>query len=81
MTPHQETEPDARDAAQRRTLLGVLLLNVGLAAGLLVAGLWADSSALLANALDNGSDAVYAISYFVVARSRRWKAVAATASS
>ncbi len=73
--------PDARADAQRRTLLWVLLLNAGLAAGLLAAGLWADSSALLANALDNGSDAaVYAISYFAVARSSRWKAAAATAS-
>lgn len=75
------TAPDARDDARRRTLLWVLLLNAGLAAGLLAAGLWADSSALLANALDNGSDAaVYAISYLAVSRSRRWKAFAATAS-
>lgn len=73
--------PDARDAAQRRTLLRVLLLNVALTAGLLTAGLWGDSSALLANALDNGSDAaVYGISYLAVARSRRWKAAAATVS-
>lgn len=70
-----------RDAAQRHTLLQVLLLNVVLAAGLLVAGVWADSSALIANALDNASDAVvYGISYYAIAGSQRRKAAAATVS-
>ena len=70
-----------RDAAQRHTLLQVLLLNVVLAAGLLVAGLWADSSALIANSLDNASDAaVYGISYYAIAGSQRRKAAAATVS-
>ena len=69
------------EAAQRRTLLWVLLLNAGLAAGLLAAGLVADSSALLANALDNASDAVvYGISYYAVSGSSRRKAAAATLS-
>lgn len=79
--PGEGETADDQDAAQRRTLLRVLLLNVGLTVGLLVAGLAADSSALLANALDNGSDAVvYGISYYAVARSPRRKAVAATVS-
>lgn len=71
----------AAQASQRRTLLQVLLLNLGLTAILVVGGLMADSTALIANALDNGSDAVvYAISYFAVVRSMRWKAAAATLS-
>ena len=36
-----------QESRQRRILLEVLLLNVALVAGLLAAGLWADSSALL----------------------------------
>lgn len=65
-------------ADQRRALLQVLLLNAGLSAALLVGGLMADSSALLANALDNLSDALaYCVSYFAVVRSQRWKAIAA----
>lgn len=70
---------DSSDASQRRALLQVLLLNAGLAAALFTGGLFADSSALLANALDNTSDAAtYAISYFAVTRSQRWKALAAS---
>lgn len=73
--------PDERQTSQRRTLLQVLLLNVGLSVGLLVAGIAADSSALIANALDNASDAVvYGLSYFAVARSERGKAATATVS-
>ena len=70
----------AVQASHRRTLLHVLLLlNVGLTAILVIGGLIADSTALIANALDNGSDAlVYAISYFAVVRSTRWKASAAS---
>lgn len=70
---------DPTDAGQRRTLLRVLLLNVLLFIGLFIAGISADSSGLLANALDNLSDAVaYAVSYFAVTRSDRWKAAAAS---
>ncbi|MFC7516843.1 hypothetical protein ACFQUU_17695 [Herbaspirillum sp. GCM10030257] len=59
-----------KDDAERRVLLQVLLLNAGLAAALLAGGLLADSSGLLANALDNTSDALtYAVSYFAVSRS------------
>lgn len=81
MVRRNEESSNTRDAAQRRTLLQVLLLNAGLAAGLLIAGLSADSSALIANALDNTSDAVvYGISYYAVSRSQRWKTVAALVS-
>ena len=73
--------PAAKQESQGRRLLQVLLLNVGLSAGLLVAGIAANSSALIANALDNASDAVvYGLSYFAVARSQRRKATAATVS-
>lgn len=62
-------------------LLRVLLLNVLLSAALTGTGIYADSSGLIANALDNASDsAVYAISYFAVGRSPRRKTVAASAS-
>lgn len=49
---------DLSNARQRRTLIIVLVLNVGLAAGFAVAGVLADSSALIANALDNASDSL-----------------------
>ena len=81
MVRQNEGSSNTRDAAQRRTLLQVLLLNAGLAAGLLIAGLSADSSALIANALDNTSDAfVYGISYYAVSRPQRWKTIAALVS-
>ena len=68
-----------KDDAERRVLLQVLLLNAGLAAALLAGGLLADSSGLLANALDNTSDALtYAMSYFAVSRSQLWKSRAAS---
>lgn len=71
----------ASDAGQRRTLIQVLLLNAGLSAALLTTGLAADSSGLIANALDNASDAaVYGISLFAVGRAPQWKSVAATVS-
>jgi Co/Zn/Cd efflux system component len=64
--------------AQRRVLLQVLALNAGLALVLFVGGLMADSSGLLANALDNISDALtYAVSITAVSRSILWKARAA----
>ncbi|MEG1029810.1 MAG: cation transporter, partial [Brevundimonas sp.] len=45
------------DRQQGRTLLTVLALNAGRAVALGVGGWSADSSALLANAVDNASDA------------------------
>lgn len=66
---------------ERRTLFHVLLLNVGLTVTLAIGGYFADSSALVANAVDNASDAaVYALSYVAVGRSDRWRTYAATLS-
>lgn len=72
---------EPKSAAERRTLLAVLLLNVGLVAGLGASGVVGDSSGLIANALDNTSDvAVYAISYYAVGRAQLWKTRAAQLS-
>ena len=72
---------DAESAQQRRVLLQVLVLNVLLSSSLAATGIYADSSGLIANALDNASDsAVYAISYVAVGRSPRRKTMAASAS-
>lgn len=66
---------------QRTTLLAVLGLNLGLAGVLGVGGWLADSSALLANAVDNASDAVvYLISLLAIGRPGVWKRRAARAS-
>lgn len=59
-----------RTEAERRALSRGLFLNLGLSAALALAGVFASSSALLANALDNASvAAVYAISLYAVTRS------------
>ena len=72
---------DQEDRRQRRTLLTVLGLNAGLAAALGVGGVSADSSALLANAVDNASDAaVYLISFLAIGRPGSWKRGAARLS-
>ena len=69
------------ESRQRQILLLVLALNAALFVGLGVAGWLADSSALLANAVDNASDsAVYLISFLAVGRSPTWKTRAARAS-
>ena len=66
---------------QRRTLLYVLLLNLVLSGSLAIGGYLADSSALVANAVDNASDAaVYLLSFIAVGRSERWRIAAATTS-
>ena len=63
------SERDETEGVQRRTLLVVLILNAALFVGLGIGGLLADSSALLANALDNASDsAVYLISFLAVCK-------------
>lgn len=63
---------------QKRMLLIVLALNALLFAMLGIGGLAADSSALIANALDNASDAaVYLISFLAVGRALAWKQGAA----
>ncbi|MBX3478826.1 MAG: cation transporter [Caulobacter sp.] len=69
------------EGRQRRILLIVLFLNTALFVGLGIGGLVADSSALLANAVDNASDAaVYLISFLAVGRSPVWKRGAARTS-
>jgi cobalt-zinc-cadmium efflux system protein len=74
------TEPD-QERHQRRILLLVLALNALLFVGLGLAGWLADSSALLANAVDNASDsAVYLISFLAVGRALAWKIRAARIS-
>lgn len=76
-----EGTTDADQAQERRILWQVLLLNAALSAGLAVAGVMADSSGLLANALDNASDAVvYVVCLLAVGRSQRLKRLAAFAS-
>ncbi len=76
-----EMEIRAETEEQRKTLWTVLLLNVGIAAGFYVTGLIGDSSALIANGLDNTSDSlVYAISLFALGRSHKWKWMAANVS-
>lgn len=76
-TDHHAIHPV--DAAQRRSLKQVLLINVALAAGLGIAGLVADSSGLIANALDNTSDALaYGLSFLAVTRPQAWRTGAAT---
>lgn len=79
MTEHKQAGRES--AQQRRVLLQVLILNVLLSSSLAAAGVFADSSGLIANALDNASDsAVYAISYFAVGGSPRRKTIAASIS-
>ncbi len=75
----EKIEP--RDARQRRILWIVLILNLAIAIGFFGTGAVGDSSALIANGLDNTSDAfVYALSLFAMSRSDRWKRIAATVS-
>ena len=69
------------DDQQRRTLLIVLILNALLFLGLGIGGILADSSALLANAVDNASDSVvYLISFVAIGRAASWKRGAARLS-
>ena len=69
------------ESQQRRTLLIVLILNALLFLGLGIGGLLADSSALLANAVDNASDSVvYLISFVAIGRAASWKRGAARLS-
>lgn len=77
----ESNSSEANTSKERRVLIIVLALNAVLAIALTVTGVIADSSGLIANALDNGSDVlVYAISLFAVGRSVRWKRIAAAAS-
>ncbi|RED16684.1 cation transporter [Parasphingopyxis lamellibrachiae] len=63
---------------KRKTLWVVLALNVAIAIGFFGTGVVADSNALLANGVDNSSDAiVYALSLLAMTRPRTWKRGAA----
>ncbi len=71
-------EVDAGSPEKRKTLWVVLWLNVAIAIGFFALGYFADSNALLANGLDNSSDAiVYALSLLALTRSRLWQRGAA----
>ncbi len=71
----------AASGKQRRTLLIVFFLNLLLFLSLGAAGLISDSSALVANAVDNLSDtAVYALSWLAVGKSAKLKRGAARIS-
>ena len=74
-------EPHITVSEQRRILWIVLVLNLLLVGSLGLTGILADSSGLIANALDNASDAaVYVISLIAVGRTQRWKRIAAVCS-
>ncbi|MBU2339771.1 MAG: cation diffusion facilitator family transporter [Alphaproteobacteria bacterium] len=76
-----ETNLDLGSAEKRRTLWIVLWLNIAIAVGFFVTGAIGDSNALIANGLDNTSDAVvYGLSLFALTRSRVWKRGAARVS-
>ena len=73
------SEPSGAD--ERRTLWIVLGLNLAIAAGFFATGAFGDSSALIANGLDNTSDSlVYGISLLALCRSSKWKRGAANVS-
>ncbi|MDE2163278.1 MAG: cation transporter [Alphaproteobacteria bacterium] len=72
-------EVEARQAGQRRTLRIALALNVTMFAVGIVAGIVAQSSGLIADALDMLADAsAYAIALMAIKRSGLFKARAAT---
>ena len=76
-----EPDLDLNSSETRRTLWIVLWLNVAIAIGFFVTGWLGDSNSLLANGLDNSSDAlVYLLSLLALTRSRVWKRGAARLS-
>ena len=73
--------PNGQGLDERRTLWIGLLLSAASAAGVFATGLIADSSALIANGVDNLSDtAVYGLSLVALSRGRTWKTRAAMVS-
>lgn len=73
-----ETDLDLGSVDNRRTLWLVFGLNVAIALCFFATGYLADSNALLANGLDNSSDAVvYLLSLLALTRARVWKRGAA----
>ena len=76
-----EPDLDLNSSETRKTLWIVLWLNVAIAIGFFVTGWLGDSNSLLANGLDNSSDAlVYLLSLLALTRSRIWKRGAARLS-
>ncbi|ODS99606.1 MAG: cation transporter [Lautropia sp. SCN 69-89] len=72
---------DASQAADRRTLWLVLLINLGQSLAGVGVGLWASSTALIGAGLDNLADAsVYGVSLYAVSRSQAVKVRAARLS-
>lgn len=72
---------DARQAADRRILWLVLLINLGQALAGAGVGVWASSTALIGAALDNLADAsVYGVSLYAVGRAATIKVRAARLS-
>ncbi len=70
-----ELERLARQADQRRVLVGGMVINAGMFFAEFGAGLIAGSAALMADATDMLADAfVFGLSLYAVARSDRWKA-------
>jgi len=70
-----------RRALEKRTLWIVLILNAGISAAFFLVGLTGDSSALIANGVDNLSDAmVYMLSLIALSRGEIWKNRVATVS-
>ena len=66
---------------ERQTLWIVLRLNAAIATAFFASGILGDSSALIANGVDNLSDtAVYALSLVALTRGQIWKRRAAVAS-
>lgn len=73
-----ELEVLSRRSDQRRVLIAVLVVNAVMFVGELAVGLYAGSSALVADSADMFGDAfVYALSLYALDRSERWKAGAA----
>jgi cation diffusion facilitator family transporter len=69
---------DLDSEGKRKTLWIVLSLNVAIAVGFFATGYFGNSNALIANGLDNSSDAiVYGLSLLALTRSRTWKRGAA----
>ncbi|MGY9039221.1 RND transporter [Puniceibacterium antarcticum] len=76
-----ESEFSEKNEKERQTLWIVLGLNLAIAAGFFATGAIGDSSALIANGLDNTSDSlVYGISLLALSRSSKWKRGAANVS-
>lgn len=68
-------------ATERRTLWIVLVLNAGISAAFFIVGITCNSSALIANGVDNLSDAmVYLLSLIALSRGTIWKSRAAMLS-